>query len=186
MATTAHQKKSTTSRSQEADLFNFTFQIPSSSGETLNVFLPQPNAVEIKRLAPILGRIFSAMRTEKADIVVMLKDWEFVVENALSDLTSEKAENVEATLNTFLDRSLASAHIITLEGAKVEKLDDDETLYFKGILLFISSLYRYSLKENLKSDLRDYFTPLSYSDWHKQFVSGKEADTAPKGPRVKV
>lgn len=184
MATAQQQKKSSTS--SQADLFNFTFQIPSSSGESYNVFLPQPNATEIKRLAPILGRIFSAMRSEKADIAVMIKDWEFIVEGALSDLTSEKAENVEATLNTFLERSLASAHIVTNEGIKVEKLDDDETLYFKGILLFISSLYRYSLKVNLKSDLRDYFTQLTYLEWLKQFANGKEANTVAKGPRVKV
>lgn len=170
----------------QADLFNFTFDIISSNGNSYKVFLPQPNAQEIKMLAPILGRIFTELRSEKLDTIVMLKDWELIVENATADLNDEKASNILTTLNNFFDRSILSATIVDESGIKVEHLDDDEQSYFKGTLLFISALYRYSLKASLKSDLRDYFTSSTCSEWLKQFVSGKEVNTAAKELQVKV
>lgn len=171
----------------QADLCNFTFQILSSKGEMLNVFLPQPNSLEVKRLAPILGRVFTELRSQTLDTIVLLQDWELLVDEVVEKLNQEKSDNIKKALDTFFDRSLASATIIDSNGLKIQTLNEDETSLFKGTLLFILSLYRYSLKASLKSDLRDFFTELTCLEWQKQLTSGKEVNTAAKGKkRVKV
>lgn len=169
---------------QKMDLFNFVVSIPGEYGETLDIFVPQPNELELKILAPILGKFYTAVREKKYDIMVLLYDWEIIVEQVLEGENEEKRENLKNRLNTFFERSQAS---MTIKGKST--LSEEETSLFKGTLLFISALYRYSTKTLLKKELGEFFTSLSASEWLKHLTNLDDPSTQQeqkKKPSVKV
>ena len=151
---------------QKANLYNFIVTISSDEGDSLDIYVPQPNELELKLLAPLLGKFFTAVREKRYDTTVLLYDWEWSVEEALEGLNEEKKENLQKRLNTFFERSIAS---MTINGK--EALSEDETNLFKGTLLFISALYRYSTKALLKKELEEFFTSLSASEWLKSLTN---------------
>lgn len=169
---------------QKANLYNFIVTISSDVGDSLDIYVPQPNELELKLLAPILGKFFTAVREKRYDTMVLLYDWELIVEEALEGLTDEKKENLQKRLNTFFERSIASMTINGQTG-----LSENEMSLFKGTLLFISALYRYSTKTLLTRELGEFFTSLSSTEWLKSLTSSTEVSETKetkKKPSVRV
>lgn len=169
---------------QKANLYNFIVTIPSEAGDSLDIYVPQPNELELKFLAPILGKFFTYVREKRYDTMVLLYDWELAVEEVLEGLNEEKKENLQKRLNTFFERSIAS---MTINGK--EALSESEMTLFKGTLLFISALYRYSTKTLLTRELGEFFTSLSSTEWLKSLTSSTEVSETKetkKKPSVRV
>lgn len=169
---------------QKANLYNFIVTISSDEGDSLDIYVPQPNELELKLLAPILGKFFTAVREKRYDTMVLLYDWELTVEEALEGLNEEKKENLQKRLNTFFERSIAS---MTINGQT--ELSETEMSLFKGTLLFISALYRYSTKTLLTKELGEFFTSLSSTEWLKSLTSSTEVvetKEQKKKPSVRV
>lgn len=156
----------------KADLFNFIVTIASDEGEELNIYVPQPNELELKLLAPILGKFYTALKEKKYDMAVMIYDWDLIVEEVLEGYNDEKKENLKKRLDTFFERSLASMII-----SGKSSLSENETSLFKGTLLFISALYRYSTKTLLIKELAEFFTSSSSTEWLKSLGSLDEPVT---------
>lgn len=141
----------------EITKFNFIISIVSDEGNPLTIYVPQPPEMELKSLAPLLGRIFTALQKEEVSPVVLIKDWELILEEL-----AEKNDTIKTQVASFFERSLLGVSVFTEAGKKIEKLSEDETNIFKGSLLFISALYRYSIRAVLGSaEMAEYFTSLT-------------------------
>lgn len=145
------------------DKYNFIIPLSGSNNKEITCYVPQPNEIEMHRLFHLLGTIFSILRKGNQDILVILKDWRLILEDSLEDMPDEKRASLLKALDVFFERSLASATIFDEDGLDV-KLDEDETEIFKGTLLFLSALYRYS-PNPVKSEMGGYFTSLSASEF---------------------
>lgn len=141
--------------------FNFIVSVVGDDGDMLRVFVPQPPEMEIKALAPLLGKIFSALQTEGANPLVLMKDWELML-----DEVAEKNAAIRSVANSFFERCLLGMSVYTEGGKKVEKLSESETEIFRGTLLFVSALYRYSTSAiRGGQEMREFFTSLTATEF---------------------
>lgn len=144
---------------------NFNFIVPSilEDGVEVKCWVAQPIDSEIKGLAHILGPLFTHIREKNIDLVVFLRDWEIFVDDAVSRL--ENGEGKKKALEAFFDRSLMTAKCFSEDGDELPPLNGLSLEYFKGALLFISALYRYTFKNLLMKDMKDFFTSLNATEF---------------------
>lgn len=154
---------------------NFEVALVLDTGEEAKVFVPQPNDVELTRISRVLSYIFREM--DKNPLQILLIDWERMIDEALSGLSKELADNVKKQTMTFLDRCVSSG-ICDLKD--INTLSDSETSLLKGSLLFISALYRYVYQRAKieSSGIKGFFTSLSATDWKKSLSKRSEESQA--------
>lgn len=167
------------------DKHNFIIPLSGSSGKEITCYVPQPNEIEMNKLFRLLGTIFSILRKGNQDILVVLKDWRLLLEESLDEMPDDKRTPLLKALDVFFERSLASASIFDEDGLDVT-LDEDETEIFKGTLLFLSALYRYSPNQ-VKSEMGGYFTSLNASEFRSsQKRSSSQLVEEKKQAKVKI
>lgn len=144
---------------------NYNFIVPcmDENLEEVKAWVAQPSEAEMKKLARILGPLFSLIREKKIDLVVFLRDWELFVDDICDTLVNP--ELAKKSILAFLDRSLLTAEFFTADGEAIKKPSEDTLMMFKGSLLFTSALYRYSFKATLETEMKDFFTSLSATEF---------------------
>lgn len=166
---------------QNLEITNVNFVVPSllDDGSEVKVWVAQPIESEIKGLAQILGPLFTLVREKNVDLVVFLRDWEIFVDDILSKL--ENGEGKKKALEAFFDRSLMTAKVYSSSGDELPALEGLSLDYFKGALLFISALYRYTFKNLLMTDMRDFFTSLSAMEFRNSLLKQSAPSTVENG-----
>lgn len=148
------------------DDYNFICPYINSSGSENIAYVPQPIENELKSIARILGSLFVMIKEGKLDMVVFLKDWEVYVDEICNSL--DNGEVKRKALDAFLARSLLGAKFFTPEGDVIsDPLSQEEEDSFKGALLFLSALFRYTPKQTLNSELQGFFTSLTFMEYQK-------------------
>lgn len=168
--------------SADFQITNCNFICPfMQDGQEFVAHVPQPIEAELKGIARILGSLFTMIREKKLDMIIFLRDWDIYVEDICASL--DNGEIKKKALDAYLDRSLLGAKLFTLDGDIVDSFTCEEAKEtFKGSLLFFSSLYRYTPKNVLVSELRDCFTFLTATEYQKSLQ--KPLEVSPQGPGV--
>lgn len=163
------------------EITNVNFIVPSllDDGSEVKGWVAQPIENEIKGLAQILGPLFTLIREKNVDLVVFLRDWEIFVDDVLAKL--ENGEGKKKALEAFFERSLVSAKFYSEGGDELPMLEGLSLEYFKGALLFISALYRYTFKNLLMTDMRDFFTSLSATEFQSSLRKQSAPSTVETG-----
>lgn len=167
------------------DKCNFIIPLSGSNDKEITCYVPQPNEIEMNRLFRLLGTIFSVIRKGNQDILVVLKDWRLILEDSLGDTSEEKRDALLGALDVFFERSLASATIFDEDGLDVT-LDEEETEIFKGTLLFLSALYRYSPNQVVKNEMKGYYTSLNASEFKSSQKKSSSQPAAEEKKEAKV
>lgn len=148
------------------DNYNFICPYITTEGNENIAYVPQPMEAELKGIARILGSLFVMIKEGKLDMVVFLKDWEVYVDEICNSL--DNGEVKRKALDAFLARSLLGAKFFTSEGDSIsDPLNPEEEDSFKGALLFLSALFRYTPKQTLNSELQGFFTSLTLTEYQK-------------------
>lgn len=148
------------------DSYNFICPYVNSEGNENIAYVPQPVEAELKGIARILGSLFTMIKEGKLDMVVFLRDWEVYVDEICNSL--DNGEVKRKALEAFLARSSLGAKFFTIDGDAVPTpLSPEEEDSFKGALLFLSALFRYTPKVTLNSELKGFFTSLTLTEYQK-------------------
>lgn len=159
------------------DKLNFVIPFVTDAGKEAQVFIPQPNDLELKGLAKFLGYYYSKVQREGILPNVAMTDYQVFIEDFLTTIPLDAKDAYQSKLDAFYERSLMGAHTYC-DGMFLTKLSKDEEEAIKGSLTFISALYRYSPKGALKGELMDFFTSLSATEWKSSFSTSASASTA--------
>lgn len=156
---------------------NYNFIVPcmDENLDEVKAWVTQPNDAEMRKLARVLGPLFSLIREKKVDLVVFLRDWELFIDDICDSLTNP--ELAKKSVLAFLDRSLLTAEFFSADGEQIAKPSDDTLTMFKGALLFTSALYRYSFKATLETEMKDFFTSLSATEFQNSLRKSQGQST---------
>lgn len=151
---------------------NFTFNLTLDTGETANIWLPQPIWAELAIISRPLAYIFTEANT--LPYQVFITDWERVVNESLDGLRDEQKEKVKKDLEAFFARMIAGGYC---DLKNMNDFSEYELNDFKGTLLFISALYRYVYARTpIQSEKsKAFFTSLTQAEWQKSLLSSKDS-----------
>ena len=140
-------------------------------------YIPQPTMAEFDKIARPLGFIFTKFKQKEFDELVIAKDWEFIIEDYLSD--KKGGEEAFNDLLAFLDRKLIVENFFYKDtGETLKRVDDSVLQMIKGTLLFFSSLLRYAPQIAKTSYTKDYITSLSVMDFQSSLKRRHEGQEA--------
>lgn len=171
------------------------FVIPffNAAEEECVAYIPQPSEAEMVAMAKSLGYIFSRFKnavTEGSDFLVIVKDWEIMLDEHLG--SGEKAGAQKKQLAAFFDRRILLANIFnkeTGEVTKAELVEGEEVLHnLKGMLLFFVAALRYAPQLLKMKELLEYTTLLSASEMQmslkKSAAQKAESQTKERSQKV--
>lgn len=160
------------------DSYNFICPFVNDQGSENIAYVPQPIEAELKGIARILGSLFTMIKEGSLDMIVFLKDWDVYIDEICGSL--ENGEVKRKALDAFLERSLLGAKFFTLDGDVIQgPLTAGEIDSFKGALLFLSALFRYTPKVTLNSELKGFFTSLTPTEYQKSLQTPIDPSTEP-------
>lgn len=151
--------------------FNLLIDVDYSEGEILKFYVPQPQIAEIKAISRILGYFYKVTSSQTEAVPVIVTDWERLVDESLSSLSSELKNNVAKALDNLFTRMLDSCSVIKMRNSEAAEFFDYTTTErskylddayvidrFKGTALFILALLRYSERSMIQDTLSDFIT----------------------------
>lgn len=159
---------------------NFTIDLRLESGDVAKFFIPQPLENELSRVSRVLSYIFNQL--DSLSLNVVIADWDRIVDEALSTLKPEYAEKVKNDVYRFLDRCVAGGYCDIKD---INTLGEMDTSDLKGVLLFISALYRYVWKRTPvgSNELAAFFTTLTLQEWKQSLRKQPEASVVAETPK---
>lgn len=155
---------------------NFIVPCISDEGKELRIYVPQPLEKELRGIARVLGEIYSLVKSKRVEFEVFLKDCSIYVDEIIERL--ENSDLKRKALEAYLERCILNATIFTADGDELESLSDDEKEVFKSTLVFISALYRYTMKTMQMNELREFFTTSSVSEFKSSLRKSQGQHTA--------
>ncbi len=150
------------------DKFNLIFDSQFDCGK-VHCYVPEPSEIELKNLSRVLGYFYTCFQNNE-NASVMLIDYDRFIDEALEPITNDDQRNRKREqVSMYLERCLMNASFFDEEYSEIDKnkLSKDDVEIFNGLILFISALYRYSMKEGRRKLIGDYFTSLSATEWIK-------------------
>ena len=150
------------------DKFNIIFDSQFDCGKA-HCYVPEPSEIELKSLSRVLGYFYTCFQNNE-NASVMLIDYDRFIDEALEPITNDDQRNRKREqVSMYLERSFMNASFFDEEYSEIpkDKLSKDDVEIFNGLMLFISALYRYSMKEGRRKLIGDYFTSLSVTEWIK-------------------
>lgn len=175
--------------------FNLLIDVDYAEGEILKFYVPQPQITEIKAISRILGYFYKVTSSQLESIPVIVTDWERLVDESLSPLSSELRDNVARALANLFTRMLDSCSVIKMKNSEATEFFDYTTTErskyledsyvvnrFKGTALFILALLRYSERGMIQDTLSDFITSATLLELQnslkksaKELKAGQEA-----------
>ncbi len=155
---------------------NFIVPCISDDGKELRIYVPQPLEKELRGIARVLGEIYSLVKSKHVEFEVFLKDCSIYVDEILERL--ENSDLKRKALEAYLERCLLNATIFTADGDELESLSEEEKEVFKSTLVFISALYRYTMKAMQMNELREFFTTSNVSEFKSSLRKSQDRQTA--------
>lgn len=144
------------------------------NGEEVQVWTPQPHELELKQISRILS--YLATQSKDGNLNCLIIDWERYVEEALDPVSANLQKQNKEALIKFLDRQLSGAQ---LSEGDINELSSGEVNIFKGTLLFICALLRYTSRAEQKGVLNPFTTSLNATEW-KTHLSKLQKEAQPR------
>lgn len=162
------------------DLKAFTLPFVSNRGNLI-AYITLPSALELAAISKPLGIVFTAFRKAEVDMLVLLKDWRLLVEDALENY-EKKAQALEA-IDAFFARRIDYTTIYDADtGACVESVTDDEKEYLQGQLLFFSAVWRYASAMLREGEMKDYITSLNSTEFQASLGNSPSSQLEEESP----
>lgn len=155
---------------------NFIVPCISDEGKELRIYVPQPLEKELRGIARVLGEIYGLVKSKHVEFEVFLKDCSIYVDEILERL--ENSDLKRKALEAYLERCLLNATIFTADGDELEQLSEDEKEVFRSSLLFISALYRYTMRAMQQNELQDFFTSSTATELKSSLRKSQSQSTA--------
>lgn len=181
----------------EITIKNFIIPIQDDLGNELKIWISHPHDSEMTQISRVLAYFNKECRNMPLDSVIM--DYERLTEEALLDFNAEYRNNINKRLETFFSRAELSA--VCDDGRDFASLSESEKSTFRGALLFISALWRYTYKEKLPGgtqkevkelmeSLSVFFTSQNATEWKDSLANASDAHepvaTEPTQASIKV
>lgn len=138
------------------------FIVPfNSNGKEYTIWIAQPSEEELRSIAKPLGRIFTLLKRQEVDALVLLQDWDMICDEEIQQ--AKNPEALQRALDAFFARKIDAGNVFNDEGGIEKEIIQDPTVLknIKATLLFISALYRYATPTLQASDMRDMITSLN-------------------------
>lgn len=155
---------------------NFIVPCISDDGKELRIYVPQPLEKELRGIARVLGEIYSLVKSKHVEFEVFLKDCSIYVDEILERL--ENSDLKRKALDAYLERCLLNATIFTADGDELDHLSEEEKEVFKSTLVFISALYRYTMRSMQMNELRDFFTTSNVLEYKSSLRKSQDPQQA--------
>lgn len=173
---------------------NFIIEMATDEGETMQVWICHPHDSEMSRISRVLAHFNKEM--SNIGVSVAIADYERLIDESLMNYPPDFQSNLKKSLESFFSRAEASA--VCSDGRKAAELgkaffSDSERAVFRGTLLFISALWRYTMigkgliyaketgemeKDEAMKDIKRLFTSLTATDWLNSLQSAPAEQAA--------